>query len=164
MPDTPTAPSAPSWQLRTVQPTDALALHKDCRHNDSLDRVQTLLRQVQRNARQKRGLGLVVEQTDGRLIGFGQLTLWSRTAEISDLIVSEAWRSQGIGSAMITQLVESARTFNQNQVEIGVALGNTRALDLYHHLGFQDDRTLELNLGDGSEQVVYLSLDLDTTS
>lgn len=98
------------------------------------------------------------------MIGFGQLTIWSRSAEISDLIVSEAWRNQGIGSAMIARLIESARSLAKNRVEIGVAARNQRALALYRRLGFREDRTLNLDVGDGLEPVMFLQLDLDPKS
>lgn len=156
-------PTNPVWRLRPADLTDALALQNDCLHHASLDRVRLLLQNVQRNARHNRGLGLVVEDAAGHLIGFGQLTLWARTAEISDLIVSETWRSQGIGSALITRLMEAARSRAKNRIEIGVALRNTRALALYRRLGFQEDRTLDLDIGDGLEPILFLRLDLPPT-
>ncbi|MFC1960163.1 GNAT family N-acetyltransferase [Chloroflexota bacterium] len=164
MPERSTHPTTPAWHLRTARPTDAPALQKDCLSNASLDRITMLLQHVQRNVRHNRGLGLVAAHEDGRLIGFGQLTIWPRTAEISDLIVSESWQNQGIGSALIASLLQAAREFAKDRVEIGVAVRNTRALALYQRFGFREDRTLELNVGAGPEPVMILWLDLDPVS
>jgi ribosomal protein S18 acetylase RimI-like enzyme len=37
---------------------------------------------------------------------------------------------------------------------------NQRALALYRRLGFQDSYTLQLDLGEGVEPVLYLAIDL----
>jgi ribosomal protein S18 acetylase RimI-like enzyme len=95
----------------------------------------------------------------GRAVGFGQLSRWGTRGEICNLIVSEAWRGQGIGSAMIRRLIGVARENSLADVEIGAALSNPRALALYRRLGFADDRRVMLDLGKGAEPVIYLLMD-----
>lgn len=108
---------------------------------------------------QGKALGLVAvpDQHDDYPIAYGQITCWPRVAEISDLIVAEAWRGQGIGSALIESLIAAAGHWPVTAVEIGVALSNPRALDLYKRLGFSFGRTLTLDLGHGAEPVLYLN-------
>ena len=95
------------------------------------------------------------------LCGFGLLTLWPRAAEISDLVVNAQYRGQGIGSAIITYLTETARDLQVRTLEIGVALSNPRALALYRRLGFTDHRTIDIDLGSGLETVLYLAKSLE---
>jgi ribosomal protein S18 acetylase RimI-like enzyme len=92
--------------------------------------------------------------------GFGQMTLWPRGGEISDLVVGSCYRRRGLGTAIIQYLVQVAREMYASSVEIGVAMDNTAALALYRRLGFTDDYTVMLNLGNGPEPVIYLQLEL----
>ena len=151
------ATSPPDYHLRAALPADAAALHATCLPNKSLARVVERLTRIQKAALARRGLGLVAVTPTEQIVGFGQLTLWPRGAEISDLVVAPEWRGQGIGTRLIVRLVEAAREMHAGTVEIGVAVRNSAALRLYHRLGFRPTRSLELDLGDGPEPVLYLS-------
>ena len=151
------AASPPDCHLRAALPADAAALHATCLPNEPLARVVERLTRIQKTALAQRGLGLVAVTPAGALVGFGQLTLWPRGAEISDLVVAPEWRGQGIGTLLIARLIDAAREMHAGAVEIGVAVRNNAALRLYHRLGFRPTRSLELDLGDGPEPVLYLS-------
>jgi ribosomal protein S18 acetylase RimI-like enzyme len=149
--------------IRPVRLADALLLQRRCWPERSLDSVQQLITRAQRMARNHYGLGVVVVVEDG-VIGYGQLALWPRCAEISDLIVCEAYRGQGIGTTLIQYLMRAAREMQASNVEIGAALANERALALYRRLGFREERVIRLHL-DGSEVAVqYLCLLLDAAA
>jgi ribosomal protein S18 acetylase RimI-like enzyme len=148
------------YQLRPVTSKDAEVLQQSCWPNWSFEAVQTLLQRVEGIERRKRGIGIVAYAGE-IVLGYGQLTLWPRTAEISDLIVAPTYRSRGIGSAIINHLIEKARVWCLPQVEIGVALANPRAMTLYQRLGFQQDRIITLDLGSGPAPVMYLTMALD---
>jgi ribosomal protein S18 acetylase RimI-like enzyme len=148
------------FQLRPVTSKDAETLQQSCWPNWSFEAVQTLLQRVEGIERRKRGIGIVAFDAE-KILGYGQLTLWPRTAEISDLIVAPTYRSQGIGSAIINDLIGKARAWCLPQVEIGVALANPRAMALYQRLGFRQDRIINLDLGSGPEPVMYLIMPLD---
>ena len=67
---------------------------------------------------------------------------------ISDLVVLEPYRSNGIGTALLRHAEEFAREQGIEWLRIGVLSGNRPALDLYRSLGFADRYTeLEKNLG-----------------
>ncbi len=141
--------------LRSVQPEDAPALRASCwpdlTPEDAESRVENLCRWQQRG----RGQG-VVATVNGQIIGTGQLMLWNRRGEISDLIVAPEWRGRGIGTVIIHHLLDAARDNHLDVVEIGVAEANPRALALYQRLGFRQSRRVILNLGAGPEPVIYL--------
>lgn len=109
-------------------------------------------------ARHRRGYawGTVAAVKD-QVVGFGQLARWGgKTAEICDLVVAAAWRGKGIGTAIITNLVETARRQGFQAVEIGVAESNPQALSLYQRLGFEEYKRVLLDVGRGLENVIYL--------
>jgi ribosomal protein S18 acetylase RimI-like enzyme len=148
------------WRLRPALPGDATALHKACIDRITPDEIRRVITHCQNAARNNRGLGIVAELTDGSPVGYGQILRWARGAEISDLVVSQRWRGNGIGSAMIHQLIEVAREMRVPHVEIGVSLRNTSAYKLYRRLGFNDGRIIDIDLGKGSEPVMYMKMDL----
>jgi ribosomal protein S18 acetylase RimI-like enzyme len=124
--------------------------------------VGTWLNRTLALSAKRRAFGLVAVpvQQDDRPVAYGQVTCWPRVAEISDLIVSPAWRGQGVGSDMIHMLIGQASAWPVPAVEIGVAISNNRALALYRRLGFVDARTLRFDLGNGPEPVLYLNLNI----
>jgi ribosomal protein S18 acetylase RimI-like enzyme len=105
-----------------------------------------------------------VAYAGGKLVGFGQLVRWGKRGEIADLIIHPEWREQGIGTALITRLIDIAHEQNFREIEIGVAETNTRALTLYLRLGFAEKRRLLLDVGRGLENVIYLALRLPDRS
>lgn len=149
----------PSLTMREVELQDAEQIHLHCWPERTASTVYQLVARTQQNARQGRGLGVVVIDSK-QVIGFGQITIWPRCGEISDLIVSEIYRNRGIGTALIQYLVQRSRLMYVPSVEIGAALSNPGALSLYRRLGFKDDYKLSIDLGNGSEPVMFLRLDL----
>ena len=149
--------------LKTVRPVDlrdAGVLQHTCWPDRSLVSVTAFVRRAARLRTQQRGLGAVaIDETDA-ICGFGLLTLWPRTAEISDLIVPQRCRGEGIGSALIIHLADAAHDLGAAILEIGAALSNPRALALYRRLGFSDHHTVQLELGNGPETVLYLEKSL----
>jgi ribosomal protein S18 acetylase RimI-like enzyme len=150
-----------NYQLRPVLPQDAQDLQAVCWPERSIEAVRELLERVDGLANRKRAMG-VVAYNDLGLLGYGQLTVWPRTTEISDLIVAPNSRNSGIGTAIIEYLIEQVRSLRMSEVEIGVALNNPRALALYQRLGFAEDRIITLDLGQGPEPVMYLTMRLNT--
>ncbi len=144
--------------MRPVRLSDAELLRTDCWPERSFAAVYQLVMRARQNAIQGRGLGVVVVDNASALKGYGQLTLWPGCAEISDLVVSPPYRGQGVGTAVIQYLVRAAREMHVPCLEIGAALSNPGAVALYRRLGFVDDHTVHLNLGEGKEPVLFLRL------
>lgn len=140
---------------RPAQLADAADLKQMCWPERALDSLQDLLKRAQLLSIRRQGLA-VVGIYNGRICGFGLLTLWIDSAEISDLIVHPDYRSQGIGSHMITVLTQAAVDLRVRVLEIGVLPSNVRALALYRRMGFIDDHTVDVDLGRGPETVLYL--------
>jgi ribosomal protein S18 acetylase RimI-like enzyme len=145
-----------SVNCRPVQHADALTIHANCLPDRTAAEVKALVRNAQRLAAQRWGLGLVALHR-AQIVGFGLLTLLPSAAEISELVVGAPWRGRGIGTMLVDHLARAAGDMGAGRLEIGVARANTRALSLYRRLGFANDREITLDLGNGDEPVVYLS-------
>jgi ribosomal protein S18 acetylase RimI-like enzyme len=149
----------PALKIRPVRLEDSLALRADCWVHRSQTGANERIKRILSIMEQRRGLGVVVEE-DKLILAYGQIVHWRETAEISDLIVSEQQRSKGIGTAMIQFLLRGIHSAPLEAVEIGAAISNPRALALYRRLGFVDSHKRILNVGSGSEEIIYLRLKL----
>lgn len=157
----PTALKAPSPNvpLRPVELADCDSLRTHCWPNRSLLAIHNLVTRVRRNRKEGRGLGLVLIDEHDRALGFGQYTLWPTCAEISDLVIAEPLRGQGLGTTLIQALVEKASEQGAISFEIGVAASNTRAADLYKRLGFVYSHSLIVDQERIQEKVLFMRLD-----
>ncbi len=142
--------------IRTAVPTDAAPLHRTCWPELTVEFVELRLKDMLR--RNARGLawGAVVE-IDDEPVAYGQLDRWSERGEICNLVVSEDYRGHGIGTALIDHFTDIAAGNGIRLLEIGAAVSNPRALELYQRLGFVEDRRVRLNLDHGEETVIYLA-------
>jgi len=141
--------------IRPIALDDADGLKATCWSDRPRDVVVDLLRRAQRLAEQRRGLAVTALRED-QPCAFAMLTLWPHCAEISDLIVSEPLRGHRIGTGLIEYLATTARGLGATVLEIGAALSNPRAIELYRRLGFSDGRVVTLDLASGPEPVLYL--------
>ena len=148
-------PDSPLVIIRPIALDDAAALNAACREDRPHDVVIDLLRRAKKVADNRRGLAVTALWRD-QPCAFAMLTLWSRSAEISDLVVSEPMRGRRIGTELIEYLSAAARDLGASMLEIGAALSNPRAIALYRRLGFRDGRVITLELGSGPEPVLYL--------
>lgn len=73
---------------------------------------------------------------DGQVVGFLFASRKSDVVHVHRMAIAEAFRSQGVGSALLRSLVNDARNQGFSRVTMKVAPQNTRALRLYERLGF----------------------------
>lgn len=154
-------PPAAGISLRLVRLADTAALHNRCWPDQNFAAIYRLITNVRHNMVVGRGVGAVITDNQDSPVGYGQLILWPRCGEISDLVVMPSLRCKGLGTALIQYLVRAARDMHVDCLEIGAAKSNPGAIRLYHRLGFNDSHTLTVNLGKGTEDVLYLTLPLD---
>ncbi|MEL6403690.1 MAG: GNAT family N-acetyltransferase [Chloroflexota bacterium] len=148
------------FTLRPVRMTDIDGLRCACWRDKSVSYCADRIRRMSQSQARKQGLGVVVEgDADCAVLAYGQIMRLAKRVEISDLIVAETHRSQGIGTAMIQYLIHEMRQMRQlTQIEIGVLVRNTRALTLYRRLGFVNSYQLSLRINKVRETVQYLRL------
>jgi GNAT superfamily N-acetyltransferase len=148
-----------SIAMRPVRASDTDRLRANCWPNRAFLTIYNLVTRTIRNAADGRGLGLVVVGEDDVPLAYGQYTVWPTCAEISDLVVTEPLRGQGVGTALIQTLIKRARTQGASAFEIGVAMDNPRAAALYRRLGFVDSLTVMMAFARGKDRILFLRLD-----
>ena len=153
-------------QIRTVSLKDVDALRVHCWSHRSVTRSRDLIRIIKDAEKFERGLGVVVLNAADKqtIVGYGQIMRWTQCAEISDLVVAETHRNQGIGTALIRYLIHNISLDGVDCIEIGVAQSNPRAAALYRRLGFAYYATLEIQVSsEHKEAVDYLRIQLKGT-
>ena len=84
---------------------------------------------------------IMVAEQDGHIIAWGALSKWSDrcaytdTAEVS-LYVTEPYQGKGIGTQLLTQLLNEGKKQGLHAVIARITEGNTHSLSLHESLGF----------------------------
>jgi ribosomal protein S18 acetylase RimI-like enzyme len=146
----------PSLTIRTAVLADAEPLHRTCWPEMTVGFIELRLKDMLRRYERALAWGLVVE-IGGEPVAYGQLDRWTTRGEICNLVVSGDYRGHGIGTALIEEFTTIAVENGISLLEIGAAISNPRALELYKRLGFVEDRRVRLNLDHGEETVIYLA-------
>jgi ribosomal-protein-alanine N-acetyltransferase len=90
-------------------------------------------------AMQGRGRHYVAAEEGNTLVGYaGMMLPGGRQAEVLTLAVDERHWGQGIGSALLSDLLEEAHRLHCTEIFLEVRADNPRAQDLYHRFGFED--------------------------
>ena len=89
-----------------------------------------------------------VLEAERRVVGF--VSLWlkmkvnglineeAEVAYVSDLVVTAAYRGQGLGRALLQHAEDYARAHDATTLSIGVLAENTQARKLYNDFGFRE--------------------------
>lgn len=88
------------------------------------------------------GEGALVKRTED-----SDYTIPNRRIYVSRMIVKKEYRNRGIGSEILTFLIEKAKSMGYSEMTIGVDKDNVNALHLYEKFGFTEV------LFDGSDEV-----------
>jgi ribosomal protein S18 acetylase RimI-like enzyme len=148
--------TTPPLTIRNATLADADLLHRSCWPELTIEFIELRLKDMLRRHRRGLAWGLVAE-IGGEPVAYGQLDRWTTRGEICNLVVNENYRGHGIGTALIEKFTTIAVENGIHLLEIGAAVSNPRALELYKRLGFVEDRRVRLNLDHGEETVIYLA-------
>ena len=66
----------------------------------------------------------------------GVIQAWS-TGFIKDLAVDDAWRTQGVGAALVAEIGDRLRARGLEEISLKVVPGNLGAIAFYEALGFE---------------------------
>jgi mycothiol synthase len=157
----PTVPEAPEVRvpegvtIRPARPADAASFLEMFRAVVAerrwvrTDEVTRSLRDQRRAFREAWSPGraiLVALDDDGRVIG----NIWiareehpvNRHVASVGMVVAEAWRGRGLGSALLAEGLRWAREQGVEKVALSVYPGNERAVALYRKFGFVEEGRL----------------------
>jgi diamine N-acetyltransferase len=102
------------------------------------DRVMNSVEQME--AEQESFECVVAETTAGEVVGMAlfypvYFTWVGKSMYLDDLVVSEAWRGQGIGTRLLERVIEEARDRDCKRLRWQVLDWNGKAIDLYRRYG-----------------------------
>lgn len=83
----------------------------------------------------------VAENEDGQLCGFAIARCSTGDWEIENVVVAAEFRLRGVGSALVGEILETARSNAATSVLLDVRVSNTAARALYTALGFGEMAT-----------------------
>jgi GNAT superfamily N-acetyltransferase len=101
----------------------------------------------------REGRARVAVTSDGRIVGFATSLDGGDGLELEDLFVDPEWMTQGVGRALVNDVIETARRRGFSQIDV---IANPHALGFYEKVGFVVDREVETRLGPGSR--MYLAI------
>ena len=85
-----------------------------------------------------------VAERDGNIVGLTGLVINDEEGEIDPVIVSLKHRGNGIGTSMVTFVIEKAQKLNLHYLSVKPVARNTDAINFYHHTGFRGIGQIEL--------------------
>lgn len=85
-----------------------------------------------------------VASVDGRTVGFSSILADGDSVELEDLFVDPDWMRRGVGRALVTDVVDLARTAGLLRIVVDA---NEHALVFYERVGFLPCGTVKLDHG-----------------
>ncbi|WP_299167173.1 ribosomal protein S18-alanine N-acetyltransferase [uncultured Arthrobacter sp.] len=102
----------------------------------------------------------LIAEADGQLIGYCGVMVLGATADIQTIGVLPEYEGQGIGTAMLTSMLDEARRRGATETLLEVREDNPRARTLYERFGFAHIHTRRGYYRDGvSAYVMRLIFD-----
>ncbi len=78
----------------------------------------------------------LVAEEQGEVVGYGGLMKIQDEGDITDIVVNEAFRGRGIGTRLMTALLEEGEKCGICAFTLEVRVGNKEAIRIYERLGF----------------------------
>ena len=125
-------PSVPEFQIRIMTEADVPEVVATERASYQFPWSEGIFRDCLR-------VGYVcrVVTVDGRVVGYGVMSIGAGEAHILNLCVHEAHRSNGIGKSLLGYLLERGAAAGMGEAFLEVRPSNTAAIRLYLSLGFE---------------------------
>ena len=75
-------------------------------------------------------------EAEGEIIGYQLTTPSAQGAHLARLAVRPAWQGQGIGAALVQNLIAYANQRNYRELTVNTQDNNLRSLQVYQRMGF----------------------------
>lgn len=79
----------------------------------------------------------MAEDGEGRIVGYAGLAAAGGLGDVQTIAVDRSQWSTGLGSRLLTDLLQHATAFECDEVLLEVRVDNTRAQKLYGRFGFE---------------------------
>ncbi|WP_307038057.1 ribosomal protein S18-alanine N-acetyltransferase [Arthrobacter sp. B3I4] len=103
----------------------------------------------------------LVAEADGEIVGYAGLMCIEPIADVQTIAVVPEHEGRGIGSAMLTELIEESRLRHAADVLLEVRADNPRAQQLYRRFGFEQIHVRPRYYRDGVDALI-MRLQLQT--
>lgn len=98
----------------------------------------------------------VIAEDGGEIIGYGEITVAVDTADVDNVAVSEPYRGDGVGTAILTELLRIACEKGAKKVFLEVRVSNSVAMGLYLKSGFKGVYARTRYYADGEDCLVMV--------
>lgn len=98
----------------------------------------------------------ILAEDGGEIIGYGGITVAAETADIDNVAVTEPYRHSGVGTAIISELLNMASSFGAKKVFLEVRVSNSIAMGLYLKNGFKGAYARTRYYSDGEDCLVMV--------
>lgn len=105
-------------------------------------------------------IALVAQNIESRVCGFVVARIVADECELENIVVASGATRQGIGSALLNELAQSARVHGAKRIFLEVRESNLPARGLYQKFGFQCDGERSAYYSDPVEKAILYSLPL----
>ena len=106
---------------------------------------------------------LIVEEADGRIIGFALAKTAADEAELYQLAVLPAYRRRGIARRLLRELYDALRERGAAMCFLEVRSGNREAIALYESEGFERISVRTCYYGDDDALIYWLGFECETS-
>jgi [ribosomal protein S18]-alanine N-acetyltransferase len=96
----------------------------------------------------------VVAEADGKIVAYAGLMCIEPIADVQTIAVVPEFEGRGIGSAILTELIEEARRRGAVEVLLEVRADNPRAQALYVRFGFEQIHVRRRYYRDGTDALI----------
>ncbi|MET9337333.1 MULTISPECIES: ribosomal protein S18-alanine N-acetyltransferase [unclassified Nonomuraea] len=105
-------------------------------------------------ADQPRTRHYVVAVDGGEIIGYAGLAVAADQADVQTIAVRSARQGEGVGSAMLTDLLDEARRRAAQEIFLEVRADNPRARSVYERFGFEEIGVRRRYYDDGTDAIM----------
>lgn len=96
----------------------------------------------------------VIAEDGEEILGYGGITVALDSADIGNIAVCEQFRKGGVGTAVLTKLIEIAKEKGVKKVFLEVRVSNSPAISLYIKNGFKGAYARTRYYSDGEDCLV----------
>ncbi|MEV4562382.1 ribosomal protein S18-alanine N-acetyltransferase [Nonomuraea sp. NPDC049419] len=96
----------------------------------------------------------VVALVDDEIVAYAGLAAAADQADVQTIAVLEKHQRNGIGSAMLTELLAEARRRGAREIFLEVRADNPRAQSVYRRFGFEEIGTRRRYYDDGTDAIM----------
>lgn len=100
----------------------------------------------------------IVARYEDKVVGYGGLWNILNEGHITNIAVSEEFRNKGIGSKILSELIEVSKSKNTSSMTLEVRRNNESAKHLYKKYGFEEAGVRPKYYADNNEDAIIMWL------